>query len=92
MDALRLALEWQARLDSGEAKNRAAIARQEGITRARVTQVLGLLGLAPEVQQHILDLPPKTTSRPVSERALRPLAQLPHPQQSARFGEMTLAR
>lgn len=35
------------RLQSGEVPNQAAIARQEGITRGRVTQVMGLLRLAP---------------------------------------------
>ena len=40
VELLRKAIEWQALLDSGEASNQAAIARREGITRARVTQVM----------------------------------------------------
>jgi hypothetical protein len=52
-------------------KGQADIARQEGITRARVTQVMGLLRLAPEIQEHILALR-ETVGRPaISERALR---------------------
>lgn len=35
------AAEWQALLDSGAVKNRATLARQLGLSRARVTQVLG---------------------------------------------------
>jgi hypothetical protein len=32
--------DWQEKLKSGKAKNRAALARQLGLSRARVTQVL----------------------------------------------------
>jgi hypothetical protein len=35
------AQEWQGLLDSGVVKNRAALARQLGLSRARITQVLG---------------------------------------------------
>jgi len=71
VELLRKAIEWQALLESGEVANQAAIARREGITRARVTQVMGLLRLAPEILQHILALP-ETIGRPtISERALR---------------------
>ncbi len=37
--------------------NQAEIARREGITRARVTQVMGMLRLVPELQEHVLSLP-----------------------------------
>jgi hypothetical protein len=57
VELLRKAIEWEALLESGEASNQAAIARRDGITRARVTQVMGLLRLAPEIQQHVLSLP-----------------------------------
>jgi hypothetical protein len=87
VELLRKAIEWQALLASGEAPNQAAIARQEGITRARVTQVMGMLRLAPEIQEHVLSLPdlPAATGaaqagmarRPaITERALRPIAQM----------------
>jgi len=89
VELLRKAIEWRALLESGEAANQAAIARQEGITRARVTQVMGLLRLAPEIQEHVLTLPdlpaPRSATRQagmvrrpaISERALRPIAHLP---------------
>jgi len=50
VELLRKTLKWQALLGSGEAHNQAAIARREGITRARVTQVMGMLRLTPEIQ------------------------------------------
>ncbi|MGH9894299.1 MAG: hypothetical protein ACREA0_20415, partial [bacterium] len=77
VELLRKAIEWQALLESGEASNQAAIARHEGITRARVTQVMGLLRLAPEIQEHVLSLPDMVLRPAITERALRPIAQLP---------------
>jgi ParB-like chromosome segregation protein Spo0J len=76
VELLRKALEWQALLASGEVLNQAAIARREGITRARVTQVMGLLRLAPEIQQHVLSLPDMVRRPAITERALRPIASL----------------
>ena len=76
VELLRKAIEWQALLESGDVANQAAIARQEGITRARVTQVMGLLRLAPEIQEHVLSLPDMARRPAITERALRPIAQL----------------
>jgi hypothetical protein len=76
VELLRKALEWQALLASGVAPNQADIARQEGITRARVTQVMGLLRLAPEIQQHILSMSDAVRRPAITERALRPITQL----------------
>jgi hypothetical protein len=44
-------------LEFGRIANQAEIACMEGVTRARVTQVMGLLRLAPEIREHILSLP-----------------------------------
>ncbi len=71
---LRKAIEWQTQLESGEVASQTDIARREGITRARVTQVMGLLRLAPEIQDHILSLPCTVRRPAISERALRPIA------------------
>ena len=77
VELLQMAMEWQRQLDAGEVDTQAEIARREGITRARVTQVMGLLRLAPEIREQILALP-RTVCRPsISERALRPMTQLP---------------
>ncbi len=80
VELLRKALEWQALLASGDASNQADIARREGIPRARVTQVMGLLRLAPEIQQQVLSLPDMVRRPAITERALRPIAQLENPQ------------
>jgi hypothetical protein len=54
VELLRKAIEWQALLESGGVQTQADIARREGVTRARVTQVLGLLRLAPEIQNQLV--------------------------------------
>ena len=46
--AIELALEFQRLLTEGVVNNRAEIARQYGLSRARVTQVLNLLRLPPQ--------------------------------------------
>ena len=75
-ELLRKAIDWQALLESGEVPNQAEIARREGITRARVTQVMGMLHLAPEIQQHVLSMPEVVRRPAITERALRPIAQM----------------
>ena len=76
VELLRNALEWEALLESGGVPNQAAIAHRQGITRARVTQVMGMLRLAPEIQQHILSMPDAVRRPAITERALRPIAQI----------------
>ena len=57
VELLRKAIAWQALLESGDAASQAEVARREGFTRARVTQVMGMLRLAPEIQEHVLSMP-----------------------------------
>jgi hypothetical protein len=76
VELLRKAIEWQRQLNAGEAQTQADIARREGITRARVTQVMGMLRLAPEVQEKILSMPDMAHRPPVTKRMLRPSGTL----------------
>jgi len=46
-------------------------ARQLGFTRARITQIVGRLQLAPDLQEHVLDLVAVDGVEPLSEGALR---------------------
>jgi hypothetical protein len=80
-ELLRKAMEWQRQLDAGEVDTRADIARREGITRARVTQIVAMLRLAPEIQEHILATPESVGRPPISERALRHIARNEDPKQ-----------
>lgn len=54
-----------------EAVNQAEVARRLNITRARVTQLLNLLTLAPEVRTEVRRL--VAAGNAISERTLRPL-------------------
>jgi ParB-like chromosome segregation protein Spo0J len=85
VELLRKAQEWHRQLEAGEARTQAEIARREGITRARVTQVMGLLRLAPEIQKHVLSLPDVVRRSVATERALRPIAQMKGRQQVDAF-------
>lgn len=51
---LALAHHWQGLLRSGAVRNQADLARLVGVTRARVTQVMALLNLAPDIQESLL--------------------------------------
>jgi hypothetical protein len=88
VELLHKANEWQREIDAGKVRNRAEIARREGITRARVTQVMALLHLAPETRKDILAMPETIYRSAISERALRSVAQRDsHQEQRAAFGE-----
>ena len=65
-------------LASCQVKDQAEIARVAGITRARVTQIINLTNLTPNVQQAILDLEPTTDHVPrFREREVRTIAIMP---------------
>ncbi len=71
------AIEWRRQLNAGEVRNQADIARREGISRARVTQVMSLLRLTPEIKERILSLPDTLHRSVVTERMLRPIGAIP---------------
>jgi hypothetical protein len=78
---IAVALEWQAMIDGGQVGSRAALARRLGVSRARVTQVLQLLTLAPTVIDAIVQLGDPLSEPVVSERSLRQLVSMDHPRQ-----------
>ena len=73
VELLRKANEWKALLESGKVASQAEIASREGVTRARVTQIMGLLRLAPDIQEKILTPLGTLHRRPLTERMLRPI-------------------
>ena len=52
---LALAHHWQGLIRSGAVRDQADLARLVGVSRARVTQVMRLLDLAPDIQEAVLD-------------------------------------
>jgi hypothetical protein len=75
---LALAHKIQNAIDRGIVKDRAEVARKLGLTRARVTQLLDLTLLAPNIQEQILLAETVDGIEPMAERQLRRhLHQLP---------------
>lgn len=70
---LALAHHLQHAIERGIAHDRADVARRLGLTRARVTQLLDLLLLAPDIQESILFLGAEE-GEPATERDVRAVA------------------
>lgn len=68
---LALAHHLQRLIDQGLVSDRAALAGKLGLTRARVTQLLDLLLLAPAIQEAVLTLEAVDGVEPICERNLR---------------------
>jgi hypothetical protein len=84
---LALAREWQARIESGEIKNQAEIARRSGLSEVRVSNILFLLRLHPSILAYIDGLQPGTPADHLTERWLRPITRLQHAEQLVAVSE-----
>jgi len=72
---MALAIRFDRLIKAGEIADQAEIARLGHVSRARVTQIMNLLCLAPDIQEAILHLPRTHHGRdPVREIMLRPIA------------------
>ena len=69
---MALAIKFQGMVDRGEVRDYADLARLGYVTRARITQIMNLLHLAPDIQEQLLSLTfdPATSHRSV-ERHIR---------------------
>jgi hypothetical protein len=75
---LALALHMDELRRRGEVTDYAELARLAMVTRARMTQIMSLLLLAPDIQEEILFLPRSDGGRdPIREKAVRPIASVP---------------
>jgi biotin operon repressor len=88
LNPVSLAWEWENALKSGNYQSQTALARDLGLSRVRVTQVLNLLRLAPEVIEQVAGLGDPLTTRSVTERKLRRLVNLPEEKQKSRLRKM----
>lgn len=74
---LALAIHLDNMIRAGDAKDYADIGRLSCLCRERVSQIMRLNYLAPDIQVELLYLPPVPTGRyPVSETAMRKIANL----------------
>lgn len=72
---MALAIKFQDMIERGEVRDYADLARLGYVTRARLTQIMNLLLLAPRIQAEILGRE-DTAAQPIelSERTVRPIA------------------
>ncbi len=71
---LVLAHQIEQAINDGRARDYAEVARQLGITRARLTQITRLTLLSPKIQEIILTQPERI--RHLTERQLRPMTDI----------------
>ena len=72
---LAFAHKLQEAIDRGEYRDRAEAARQLGLSRARITQLLDLTLLAPDIQEQVLFAEAVDGVEPMSERQLHETTQ-----------------
>ena len=75
---MALAIRFDELICDGTVADYAEIARLGHVTRARLTQIMNLLHLAPDIQEAILFMPcAELGGDPITERELRPIAAVP---------------
>jgi hypothetical protein len=74
---MALAIRLDGLIRSGAVRNQAEAAELSHVTRARITQIMNLLFLAPDIQEAVLDLPLVTSGRDqMTEHELREVTSL----------------
>lgn len=90
---MALAIEFERLIDDGVVDDYADIARLGHVTRSRLTQIMNLRLLAPDIQEAILSLPRiETGCEPIRERAVRPITSELDWQKQRRMWRRLLAR
>jgi hypothetical protein len=75
---MALAIRFDLLVCDGEVADQAELARLGNVSRARITQIMNLLNLAPEIQEDILHLSRSGHGQPSdSKRSIRVIATLP---------------
>jgi hypothetical protein len=73
---MALAIRFDQLIRDGVVADQAELARLGQVTRARLTQIMNLLMLAPDIQGELLFLESRTGRERVSERRLRKVAAM----------------
>lgn len=90
---MALAIHMDDLVRRGEVADYAELARLSHVTRARITQIMNLLHLAPGIQEEILDLPRSAGSRDaIAEHDIRPIAAFASWKEQRREWEALLNR
>ena len=91
---MALALRFDELIRAGTIRNHAALARLGHVSRARISQIMNLRLLAPDIQQQILFLPAAPRGRdPIHLRLVQPIAALlDWDQQRSRWADLLQRR
>ena len=75
---MALAVRFEGLVRDGVVADYAELARLGHVTRARMSQIMSLLHLAPDIQEEILYLPPIESGKDaLTEKRVRPIAVTP---------------
>ena len=73
---MALAIRFDDLLRSGKVRDMSELARLAHVSQPRMTQIMNLLHLAPDIQEQVLDLPRVSNGRdPITERDMRQLSR-----------------
>ncbi len=76
---MALAIRFEGLIHDGVVKDQAELARLGHVSRARLTQIMDLLLLAPDIQAAVLFLPTvERGEQPITEKQLRQIAAVPN--------------
>ena len=81
---LEKAGKYAEMLKKREVKSQAELARRAGVNRARITQIMNLLKLAPEIQDYLKNLTDPLQIQYFSEKRLRLIAKTKDQQEQIR--------
>lgn len=74
---MALAIRFDQLLRKGQIADQSELARLAHVTQPRMTQILNLLHLAPDIQEELLHFPPIEAGKDrVTERDLRPITRM----------------
>ena len=72
---MALAIRFDRLIREGVVTDQSELARLSHVTQPRMTQIMALLNLAPDIQEAILYLPRVTAGKdPIHEKMIRPIA------------------
>jgi transcriptional regulator with XRE-family HTH domain len=86
---LEKAGKYAEMLKKREVKSQAELARKTGVNKARITQIMNLLKLAPEIQDYLKSLTDPLQIQYFTEKRLRPITKIEdHQEQIRKFDEL----
>lgn len=90
---MALAIRFEGLVERGELRDYADLARLGYVTRARITQIMNLRNLAPDIQEELLFLPRTVKGRdPICETDMRPIVTVPYWQRQRKMWAKLVAQ